>query len=405
MGSSPSPLRHQLPDSMLRLLHLGRFGLRAIVALFLLLVGSFQIKFLPESVDNILSSYTSLSGAARSAWFSDAGFLRFNKTDGLKTTYEVWSMGAKGFSCDVEEERADGETVCVNTMRLTQSLYDHSAAQHRVQQPRADLEKEEAFLRQSHADLSWLRGKRILLLGDSNDRGAMDDLGEALPTSERLAILPETGEYLPLIPDWTTRFFNIRIAGTPSSIPTSNYSMSDPLHPDDFRIDFIFTKGIYDLGGEGFLDRIALLDNVLSDDIKYDLIIVNSGMWDNAKMEELYPGMDLAIGLPSHIVSEYIPMYVEYIERLRKRYGASVPFAMRPTHTVHPGMTEDVHNPLRREQLRQAQFEIARRSSLTVLPFPKLMQHQVDYYLDGYHPDTAANMLHMETVLRLVAEV
>lgn len=147
----------------LRLLSLGRFGVRAIVALFLLIVGTTQIKFLPVSVDRqitqIISSYASTTGLPRSAWFSDAGFLRFDKADGLKTTYEVWGEGARGFSCDEEVERAGGETVCLSTMRLSQSLYAHSAAQHRIQQPGADLEKEEAFLRQSHADLSWLRGE------------------------------------------------------------------------------------------------------------------------------------------------------------------------------------------------------------------------------------------------------
>lgn len=181
--------------------------------------------------------------------------------------------------------------------------------------------------------------------------------------------------------------------------------MSDPLHPDDFRIDFIFTFGVYHhQGPQGFLDRIALLDNVLADNIKYDLIVVNSGMWDSKKMEVLHPGIDLAVGLPSDIVGEYIPMYTSLIERLRQRYGASVPFAIRPTHNVHPGMTDHVHDPLRGVQLQQAQLEVARRADLTVLPFFRLMRHQVGYYLDGYHPDTAANMLHMETVLRLVAE-
>jgi hypothetical protein len=61
--------------------------------------------------------------------------------------------------------------------------------------------------------------------------------------------------------------------------------------------------------------------------------------------------------------------------------------------------------PLRSEHVRQAQREVARRTGVRLLPFGQLMASQPDFYIyDGVHPTPEANLVHMETVLRMVQE-
>lgn len=396
---------------MIRLFSMGRYSLLGLIVILVILISTTKFNAQPSPFNHAVgrsSSMGSPSRPSRSAWFSEGGYLRFDNKDGLETTYEIWGEGADGYLCDGQEEREDGETICLNRLRLTESLYENAGAQNRSLRASAKSEKEKAILRRSYAELGGLRGKRILYLGDSIDRYALDDLGDGLPTSSMVVIFPENGKVFngpARESGWTTRFLNFRISPTPPSPSPSVYSVSDPLHPDDFRIDFIFTFGITFFGTPAkFLERIALVEKVLADDVKYDLIVIDSGMWDINRIQEQNPNLDLSLGLPSDVLAQYIQLYVSVIERLRERYGSKIPLALRPTHSVHPGMTDHKFNPLRGEHLRQAQTEVAIRTGATVLPFARLMRHQTSYYRDGYHPNPAANMLHMETVLRLVAE-
>lgn len=362
---------------------------------------------------------------SRSAWFSPGGYLRFDTAEGWETVYETRAEAAEGYSCDTEKRLESGARICQSTIRLWRALRDNSVAQHRALDEgdkdglrRLDNKAGAKVLQRSYEELEGLRGKRVLYLGDSTDRNAIDELGRALPTCNWRMYEPVSGKEIPEFPasgsQHTTRFVSLRLANSSSfaiSSTEADFQLKARTHPDEVRIDFLFHFGVHDTPAgdakpEDIIKRLALIDPLLGSRVKYDLICINAALWDLEKFQRENEDVPPEAGLTSDWVDKYIERYILVIKRLRRKFGPTMPIAIRLIHELQPTDTKNVRfTPLRAGQLRQAQLEVVRRTGVRVLPFAELMREQPFHYTpDGAHPNPAGNMLHAETMLRMLAE-
>lgn len=398
-------------------------------------VGAFKLPLLAFAIFSITALFLSPhqqhrlyalllpSPTVPSGWFNDAGYLRLNYSDPWSTTYETRAEAMEGYACDEETVTDGGAVLCQSKIRLYRAMRDNSAAQLRVSQAAldgkvgAEGDADAAILEASYAETKRLRGKRVLYLGDSVDRIPVDELAAALPTSTLMVHEPISGD--PLDPkdnranDHTTRFVGVRLVDCPSFSPPTNITLRGTVRPDEFRMDFLFTYGVYDSPAHDeppsdFLERVDLLGPLLGEDTHYDLIVLNAGLWDLMKFYRNNEKTDVTHGVLADWLDAYINRFILVVERLRVTYGSRIPIAIRLTHdTTH---TYPEHKaqfiPLRSEHMRQAQRELARRLNLRILPFADRMRGQAAPYLrgDGYHPSLTADTVLMEMVLRMVAE-
>jgi hypothetical protein len=404
------------------------------ITLLILLVTITQIAPPTLSSTRLLSSTTLFRKSPSSAWFAEGGYLRRDPSDGYASTYELRDVGEKVYACDEYEVSEKGTRRCTSTVRLMRALRDNSVAQVEAVTRRSlsegsgqtvimgDGEAEgavieetvEAELGRTAEALRGLRGKRVLYLGDSIDRYPLEELPLNLPSSALVVIDPANGHIMEAgatpapgapVRGHTTTFFNIRLANSIQSSHASDeaYHPSRRMHPDDFRIDLLFTFGLYHYPTlDDFMARVALMEPIVGSDAEYDLICVNAGLWDMEAM--MYPDND-GKGISAYWVDQYVDRYIALIDRLRAKYGSRIPIAIRLTHDTHHMYDASQFRPLRSEHVRQAQREVARRTGVRLLPFGQLMASQPDFYIyDGVHPTPEANLVHMETVLRMVQE-
>lgn len=409
----------------------GSIAAASVIAFFLFIALASQLLSPSTATKHYFSSSTLFRKAPPSAWFGEGGYLRRNTTDGYATTYELRDVGKKEYTCDEYEISELGVGKCTSTPRLVKALRDNSIAQVAaatgaqlqveggntagiVEGVDEEIEPVEAELRRTAEILRGVKGKRVLYLGDSIDRYPLEELPLAAPSSSLVVLDPANGHILrrddpPAGPTrgWTTTFFNIRLANSISSSHANDttYHPSRRMHPDDFRIDFLFTFGLYHFPNlDDLTERIDLMDPIVGSEApaEYDLICVNSGLWDMEAM--VYPATPDR-GITSEWIDRFVDRYIALIGFLRTKYGAHIPLAIRLTHDTHHNYDAQHFKPLRSEHIRQAQREVARRTGVRLLPFGQLMASQPGFFhWDGIHPTPEANLVHMETVLRMVQE-
>ncbi|KAI9633319.1 uncharacterized protein MKK02DRAFT_39298 [Dioszegia hungarica] len=365
--------------------------------LFVLLAS--QLEVLPNSLSTTtyFSSTSLFRKAAPSAWFADGGYLRRDASDAWATAYEIRDAGVGEYSCDEYEITESGARRCLSTLRLMRALRDNSVAQvdavamrvaggggdedgasvrMMLEGPDEGEGAVEEELRRTAELLRGIKGKRVLYLGDSIDRYPLEELPENYPSSSLVVLDPANGHLLrrdngdapspspapapaPAGPvrGHTTTFFNVRIANSilSSLANDTSYHPARRLHPDDFRIDLLFTFGLLHYPSiDDFMARIAQLDGLTGPasssssslasesssataaKAAYDLICVNVGLWDMEDMHKMgdhSPG-GLA-GIASAWIDTYVDRYINLIGRLRIKYGAQIPIALRLTHDTH----------------------------------------------------------------------
>lgn len=355
-----------------------------------------------------------------SSWFNNDGLLEWDRSIGFDTTWTTFS--SPRYTCDETVMVGDREA-CQSGIKVLQALSDNMQAQQRVL---GGMEPEE--LEDTAQVIGALKGKRILIAGDSTDRNSFADLIAMLHSRPYMPAHPVFGAAAALIP----------IASHPSDVQhaaelEATFELSPTTPSPHLRIDQTFLVGTLadrDIDGYGPCDPAVRLESLAQavGAVKdgralpvYDAVYINAGLWDmaaiqrqtlNLHRDDPYPGLTPAQ------VDQYETGLHTLVDTAKRMFpGAAI--VMRTLHDTnstlfagpaHPNdMTGVEHQhtfkPLRAVQMRQAQIRVAEKTGVGINPFASRMLGQGDITTDSVHPNLQANMVQLELLLRHLVEV
>lgn len=377
-----------------------------------------------------------LSGAT-SAWFHPGGYLRLDQGT-WATSYDTQLMGSQSlaYACDEVVPHNAAEPICRNNLTLVNALVANSEAQSSLWSESTE-EKEadpaSGRLQETGDLLKALRGKRILVLGDSTDRNAIRDLQTVLPSSASLDFDPSSGARV------ESSFHNqhdlrvtiASVAANASEVRspdqlTEEFSLHQAVPVRDtslLRIDFLFLYGsmhreLWDPPPVKTLERLSLAHGLFlgphnNDDPersnRFDAVFINFGLWDLVAYNTEIDNADSPDGLSLDFTERYTRAVGEVVKVLRTVHGQDIPIFLRTLHDVShspSGGPKDTnrYRPLRVQHLRQAQHHVAKRYHLHLLPFGELLRGQEAFLKeDGFHPAGPADTVFIEMMLRAIA--
>lgn len=401
--------------------------------------------------DNLPSSATSLfrstspnhNPRVRSGWLDDEGSMEYDHALGWGSKWStLWSEEKElegRFKCDEKEIMSDGKTLCVSDTRVMRALKENSVLQAKILSNDTvvdDILTEQ--LAESAKGVMALRGKRILIAGDSICRNLVSDLFQLLEPAAFLLtydIQEEEGEeqhslakrnyYMKFLA--ATALFPIAAipeeAQSKEMITAMNFKPTSTQDAHHFRIDFVFLIG--SLTNNPFIpylpvdpiERIRLMHERVGGQAKYDFITANLGLWDLAAIQrkiltEL--SQDVMPGLQNEDTSAFVDQMDRLIVGLKELHPTS-PIAVRLLHDLisggfaapaHPANMASVvqsptFKPLRIVQMRNAQYAAAQRHSVGWHSFALRMQGQPAVFtFDGVHPNPNAHIVYLEMLFR-----